>query len=149
MTAQIRLLHRLPHAYRDRLLALAKEVAFEEDTRIFEEGQRADRFWIIRTGTVTLDLRVSERTRLPIDPLGPGDLLGWSWLFPPYQWDFGAEAFSPVRAYEFDAAAVRGLCDIEPALGVALLHGVAEVMANRLESARVKLVEAHRIHHHI
>lgn len=149
MTAQTRLLNRLPRAYRDRLMPLAREVSFPQDTRIFEEGERADRFWIIRTGMVTLDVRVSDRTLLPIDPLGPGDLLGWSWLFPPYAWDFGAEAFSPVRAHEFDAAAVRALCDIEPALGVALLHGVAEVMAHRLEASRVKLVEAHRIHGYI
>ena len=149
MTAQTRLLNRLSHADRDRLLPLAKEVSFAQDTRIFDEGDRADRFWIIRTGMVTLDVRVSDRTLLPIDPLGPGDLLGWSWLFPPYEWDFGAEAFSPVRAYEFDGAEVRALCEREPRLGVAVLHGVAEVMANRLESARVKLVEAHRTHGHI
>ncbi|MGY0021939.1 cyclic nucleotide-binding domain-containing protein [Streptomyces sp. cg35] len=149
MTAQTRLLNRLPRAYRDRLMALAEEVSFPQDARIFEEGDRADRFWIIRTGTVTLDVRVSDRTRLPGDPLGPGDLLGWSWLFPPYEWDFGAEAFTPVRAYEFDAGAVRGLCDLEPALGMTLLHGVAEVMAHRLEAARVKLVEAHRVHGHL
>ncbi|NEB80178.1 cyclic nucleotide-binding domain-containing protein [Streptomyces sp. SID14478] len=148
MTAQTRLLNRLPRAYRDRLMPLAEEVSFPQDARIFEEGERADRFWIIRTGTVTLDVRVTDRARLPLDPLGPGDLLGWSWLFPPYAWDFGAEAFSPVRAYEFDAGSVRGLCDLEPALGVALLHGVAEVMAHRLEAARTKLVEAHRMHRH-
>ncbi|MEV5614019.1 cyclic nucleotide-binding domain-containing protein [Streptomyces sp. NPDC052225] len=146
MTAQTRLLNRLPRAYRDRLMSLAREVSFPQDTRIFEEGDRADRFWIIRTGMVTLDVRVSDRERLPIDPLGPGDLLGWSWLFPPYAWDFGAEAFSPVRAYEFDGVTVRSLCDLEPVLGVALLHGVAEVMAHRLEAARVQLVEARRTH---
>jgi CRP-like cAMP-binding protein len=139
-------MHRLPREYRDRLMPLAREVAFPEDARIFDEGDPARSFWIIRTGAVTLDVRVSDRTRLPLEPLGPGDLLGWSWLFPPYAWDFGAEAFSPVRAYEFDGAAVRNLCDLEPAFGVALLHGVAEVMAHRLETARIKLVEAHHMH---
>ncbi|MYT75275.1 cyclic nucleotide-binding domain-containing protein [Streptomyces sp. cg28] len=147
MTDRTRLLNRLPRAYRERLMPLAREVSFPQDSRIFEEGDRADCFWIVRTGTVTLDVRVSDRARLPVDPLGPGDLLGWSWLFPPYEWDFGAEADSPVRAYEFDGSTVRALCDIEPALGVALLHGVAEVMAHRLEAARVKLVEAHQAHH--
>ncbi|MER5952072.1 cyclic nucleotide-binding domain-containing protein [Streptomyces sp. NPDC001904] len=146
MTDRTRLLNRLPRAYRDRLMPLAREVSFPQDSRIFEEGDRADCFWIIRTGTVTLDVRVSDLARLPVDPLGPGDLLGWSWLFPPYEWDFGAEAFSHVRAYEFDGPTVRALCDIEPALGVALLHGVAEVMAHRLEAARVRLVEAHQAH---
>ncbi|MFI5662763.1 cyclic nucleotide-binding domain-containing protein [Streptomyces sp. NPDC051684] len=146
MTAQTRLLNRLSHADRDRLMPLAKEVSFAQDTRIFEEGDRADRFWIIRTGMVTLDVRVSDRALLPIDPLGPGDLLGWSWLFEPYEWDFGAEAFSTVRAYEFDGGSVRTLCEQEPRLGVAVLHAVAEVMAHRLESARVKLVDAHRTH---
>ena len=86
-------------------MALAREVSFPEDTRIFEAGGRADRFWVIRSGAVSLTSGYSLQ-RVTVASLGAGDLLGWSWLFPPHEWDFGAEAFSPVRAYEFEAAAV-------------------------------------------
>jgi CRP-like cAMP-binding protein len=86
---------------------------------------------------------VSATQRITVASLGAGDLLGWSWLFPPYQWDFGAEAFSPVRAYEFEAAAVLRLCDEDTALGLTLVRYVAEILAHRLEMTRGQLMERH------
>ncbi|CCK32688.1 regulatory protein [Streptomyces davaonensis JCM 4913] len=141
MTKATKLLPALPPPQRERLMALAKEVSFPEDARIFEAGGTADRFWVIRSGAVSLDQRVTSLQRVTVATLGSGDLLGWSWLFPPYQWDFGAEAFSPVRAYEFDAAEVRRLCDEDQQLGLILLRQVAEILAHRLETTRGKLME--------
>ncbi|ELS50505.1 cyclic nucleotide-binding domain-containing protein [Streptomyces viridochromogenes] len=141
MTKAIKLLTALPPPQRERLMSLAREVAFPEDARIFEAGGTADRFWVIRSGAVSLDQRVTSLQRVTVASLGAGDLLGWSWLFPPYQWDFGAEAFSPVRAYEFDATAVRRLCEEEPALGLLLVRHVAEILAHRLEMTRGRLME--------
>ncbi|MFF2655141.1 cyclic nucleotide-binding domain-containing protein [Streptomyces sp. NPDC058045] len=146
MKSAKRLLTALPREDRDRLLALAREVSFPQDARIFEEGNTADRFWVIRSGSVTLDLKVPGRGKVPVEPLGPGDLLGWSWLFPPYRWDFGAEAASPVRADEFDAAPVRRLYESDPKLGVVLLRVIAEILAGRLGTARGKLIEQYEIH---
>ncbi|SNX56181.1 hypothetical protein SAMN06272735_0627 [Streptomyces sp. TLI_55] len=122
-------------------MTLAREVSFPEDARIFEAGGTADRFWVIRSGAVSLDQQVTSVQRVTVASLGAGDLLGWSWLFPPHQWDFGAVAFSPVRAYEFDAAAVLGLCEEDPALGMVLVRSVAEILAHRLEMTRGKLME--------
>ncbi len=141
MTKAIKLLTALPSPQRQRLMALAREVSFPEDTRIFEAGGTADRFWVIRSGAVSLDQRVTSIQRVTVASLGSGDLLGWSWLFPPYQWDFGAEAFSPVRAYEFDAAAVLRLCEEDPGLGMSLVRHVAEILAHRLELTRGRLME--------
>ncbi|MFI1566663.1 cyclic nucleotide-binding domain-containing protein [Streptomyces sp. NPDC020490] len=141
MTKAIKLLTVLPPPQRQRLMDLAHEVSFPEDARIFEAGGRADRFWVIRSGAVTLDQRINALQRVTVASLGTGDLLGWSWLFPPYRWDFGAQAFSPVRAYEFDAAAVLRLCEEDPRLGLILVRGVAEILAHRLETTRVKLME--------
>lgn len=94
-------------AHRDRLLACATEVSLPAGARIFEEGSKADRFWIIRTGMVSLDVHVPGRRAATVDALGPGQLLGWSWLVPPHTWQLGAEAHGTVHALEFDAAAVR------------------------------------------
>jgi CRP-like cAMP-binding protein len=146
MTKAIKLLSALPPPQRERLMALAREVSFPEDTRIFEAGGTADRFWVIRSGAVSLTQRVTSLQRVTVASLGSGDLLGWSWLFPPYQWDFGAEAFSPVRAYEFDAAAVLRLCEEDPQLGLTLVRFVAEILANRLETTRGRLMEQYRSH---
>lgn len=135
------LLNGLTPASRDRMMRLAAEVSFPAGTRLFEEGQRADRFWIIRTGTVALDLHVPCRRAAVVETLGPGDLLGWSWLFPPYSWHLGAEARNTVRAVQFDATIVRALCEADPAFGKALSVRVAEVVAHRLQHTRTRLLD--------
>ncbi|MZF86010.1 cyclic nucleotide-binding domain-containing protein [Streptomyces sp. SID5643] len=122
-------------------MSLAREVSFAIDERIFNEGAKADRFWIIHTGTVALDVHVPGRRAAVIETLGAGELLGWSWLVAPHHWHLGAQATSPVRAYEFDAAAVGELCGKDPELKQELLAYVAAVIAGRLRSARVRLLD--------
>ncbi|WP_399881451.1 Crp/Fnr family transcriptional regulator [Streptomyces sp. BBFR51] len=146
MTKAIKLLTALPLPQRERLMALAREVSFPEDARIFEAGGRADRFWVIHSGAVSLTQQVTPVQQVTVAGLGVGDLLGWSWLFPPYEWDFGAEAFSPVRAYEFDASSVLELCEEDPQLGIVLVRSVAEILAHRLETTRGRLMEHYALH---
>ncbi|MFY1679750.1 MULTISPECIES: cyclic nucleotide-binding domain-containing protein [unclassified Streptomyces] len=148
MTKPIKLLTALPPHQRHRLTDLAREVAFPEDAHIFEAGEPADRFWVIRSGAVSLTQRTGTPRPVTVAGLGPGDLLGWSWLFPPYRWDFGAEAFSPVRAHEFDAERVLALCEAEPDVGLVLVRSVAEILAHRLEATRGKLIEQYALHRH-
>ncbi|THA86050.1 Crp/Fnr family transcriptional regulator [Streptomyces sp. A0592] len=122
-------------------MAQAHEVNFPENARIFDEGNRAESFWIVRSGTVTLEVPVAGRRPAQVENLGPGELVGWSWLFPPYVWQLGAEAMTPVRAYEFDAAAVRMLMDADPAFGSAIGHWVGRVLAMRLQQTRTRLLD--------
>ncbi|MFF5086332.1 cyclic nucleotide-binding domain-containing protein [Streptomyces niveus] len=140
------LLNALPHQARERLMDFSRPVSFPAGTRIFEDQGPADRFWVIRTGAVNLDLRGPGRDVGTLDMLGHGDLLGWSWLVPPYTWHLGAEAFSLVRAYEFDARAVRALCDEDPVLGITLTRRVLEVVADRLQATRVRLLGMDAVH---
>ncbi|WP_333735512.1 Crp/Fnr family transcriptional regulator [Streptomyces sp. IBSBF 2806] len=132
--------------HREQLMALAHEVSFATGERIFDEGAEADRFWIIHTGTVALDLQVPGRQAAAIETLGAGRLLGWSWLVPPHRWHLGAEATSPVRAYEFDAAPVREMCARDPELDHELCTYVSGVLARRLRSARVRLLDLYAPH---
>lgn len=145
MTKATKLLTALPQKQRERLMELAREVSFPEDATIFEAGGTADRFWVIRSGDVYLYQQVTPIRRMKVASLGAGDLLGWSWLFPPYRWDFSAEAFSPVRAYEFDGPAVLALCVEDPLLGLSLVRSVAEVLAHRLEMTRGQLLEQYEL----
>ncbi|AVZ76745.1 hypothetical protein SLUN_35690 [Streptomyces lunaelactis] len=133
--------------HRARLLGMAREVSIPEGTRIFEEGGRAERFWIIRSGTVTLDIRVPGQWHpVTIESLGFGELVGWSWLFPPYVWQLGAEAMTPVRAQEFDAQTVRMMMDADPAFGSAIGQWVGRVLAHRLQTARIRLLDLYAPH---
>ncbi|MFG3292890.1 Crp/Fnr family transcriptional regulator [Streptomyces sp. NPDC048179] len=134
-------LRALPAEYRDRLMRAAQEVSFTPGTRLFEEGGRADRFWIIRTGGVELDMHVPGRRAAVIENLGHNELVGWSWLFGPHVWHLGAGAMTPVRAWEFDAEAVRSMCREDPVLGNAVSQWVGEVLAHRLRAARTRLLD--------
>lgn len=131
----------LPAAHRHRLMGISREVSIPEGTRLFEEGERADRFWVIRTGTICLDMRVPGRRAAVIETLGHNELIGWSWLFTPHCWHLGAGATSPVRAYEFDAVAVRSMCLDDPELGRATTEWVGNILAHRLRSARNRLLD--------
>ena len=135
------MLRSLSAEHRERLMRVAREVSIPQGTRLFEEGGRADRFWIIRTGRVELDMRVPGRRAAVIENLGHNELVGWSWLFTPHVWHLGAEATTPVRAYEFDATAVRSMCQDDPAFGNDVARWVGEVLAHRLHSARTRLLD--------
>ncbi|MFM9589466.1 cyclic nucleotide-binding domain-containing protein [Streptomyces scabiei] len=135
------MLRALPAEDRQRLMRVAREVAFTQGERLFEEGSRADRFWIVRTGTVDLDMRVPGRRPAVIESLRHNELVGWSWLFAPHVWHLGAEATTPVRAYEFDATAIRLMCQEDPAMGRAVGLWVGEVLAHRLQAARTRLLD--------
>jgi CRP-like cAMP-binding protein len=131
----------MPAAGRERLTILAKDVSFPAGTRIFEEGDPADRFWVIQAGSVVLDTPVPGPRPVGLEVLRPGDLLGCSWLFPPYAWHLGAEAQSDVRAQEFDATIVRALSRADPGFGEALARHVAQILGHRLQSARIRLLD--------
>ncbi|MFD5627607.1 MULTISPECIES: cyclic nucleotide-binding domain-containing protein [unclassified Streptomyces] len=146
MPTALRLLPALSPDHRERLMGLAREVSFPADGRIFEAGGSADRFWVVRSGTVSLYQEVIAERRISVATLGPGDLLGWSWLFPPHRWDFGAEAFSPVRGYEFDAGQVRTLCDADASLELSLTRTIAAILAHRLETTRTALIDHYARH---
>jgi CRP/FNR family transcriptional regulator, cyclic AMP receptor protein len=135
-------LHGMPTGHLAVLAESASAVAFPAGHRLFEEGVSADHFWLLQSGSVALDLHVPGQGRVRIDTVGVGELLGWSWRFPPYRWAFGAVAASPVEAFEFDAQAVRACCASEPELGHEVTERVARVLANRLQSIRVRLIGA-------
>lgn len=141
MVAKAGVFGALTKEHGEQLMSLAREVSFAAGERIFNEGGKADRFWIIHTGTVALDLHVPGRRAAVVETLGAGRMLGWSWLVPPHHWHLGAEAGSPVRAYEFDAAAVREMCARDAGLDHELCTYVVGMLARRLRSARVRLLD--------
>ncbi|MCX4553488.1 cyclic nucleotide-binding domain-containing protein [Streptomyces sp. NBC_01267] len=141
MTATRDMFDGLPSDRRERLREVVSDVSFPGGTRIFEEGRRADRFWVVRSGQVALDLHVPGRQAAVVDTVGPGELLGWSWLLPPYVWHLGAQAVRTVDAEQYDATVVRALCEADPVFGRAMYRVVAEVVAARLRGSRTRLLD--------
>jgi CRP-like cAMP-binding protein len=141
MTIEGRFLGMLSEEHRARLHSLAHSVRFPAGSRILHEGRGADRFWLIQSGRVALDVHVPGRPAAVVDTLVPGDLVGWSWLVPPHRTHFGARAETDVTADEFDAATVRVLCGEDPLLGREIAMAVLAVVTGRLTSARTRMLD--------
>ncbi|WP_324605538.1 MULTISPECIES: cyclic nucleotide-binding domain-containing protein [unclassified Streptomyces] len=86
--------HTLSPDQRGSLLALAHQADFPAGARLFNQGGHTSHFWVIRSGNVGMDVHVPGRQAAVVETVGPGELVGWSWLFRPYTWHFGAEAMT-------------------------------------------------------
>jgi CRP/FNR family cyclic AMP-dependent transcriptional regulator len=125
-----------------RLLAdCAMRSKFTAGQVIFQKGATANRFYLIERGRVALESSTGDDV-VRIDEVGPGDLLGWSWIFPPYVWHFDARAIEPTTAIFLYGTILREYCENDPALGYELFKRMSEVMIRRLQAARVRLNEA-------
>jgi CRP/FNR family transcriptional regulator, cyclic AMP receptor protein len=131
---------------RDHLAVLAEaatDVTFPARHRLFEDGGSASRFWLVQSGCVVLDLHVPGQGRMKIDTIGMGEVLGWSWLFPPYRWHFDAKALGLVRATVFGGACLREKCEHDTAFGYDLMSRFAQVMIERLQWTRLRLLDVY------
>lgn len=116
-------------------------VSFDAGQYLFREGDPADHCYVIRTGRVALEIYGAERGSLMLDSVTEGDLVGTSWLFPPYRWELDARAVEPVRAVQLNAGCLRAKCDQDPALGYELMKRLAQVWRRRMQSARLRLLD--------
>ena len=108
--------------------------------RFFEVGGAAQRFLLIRAGQVALDLLAPGDGRLVVEAIGRGEVVGVSWFFPPYRWQFGAVALQPTEAFDLDGAAVREHCEADPDFGYQFTRRLITVVARRLQGTRVRMI---------
>ncbi len=126
-----------------RLAARAKHVHFPAGTRVFHEGDHAENFYLIQRGKIALQTHSADHP-IPIQTIGSGEVLGWSWLFPPYCWHFEARAEEDTDAILFPATQLREDCETDQVFGYTLMKQVAELLVHRLQATRLKLVQAHK-----
>jgi CRP-like cAMP-binding protein len=124
----------------------ASNVRFDAGGWIFQEGEDASRFYLIRHGKVALKAFVPGRGEVTIQTIGEGDVLGWSWLFPPYRWHFGAQALELTRAIAFDGACLRMKAEADHDLGYELLKRFAQTIIERLQATRLQMLDVYGVH---
>lgn len=129
----------------DTIAGCASNVRFAADEWIFHEGEDASQFYLIRHGTVALKAAVPGRGDVTIQTIGAGDVLGWSWLFPPYRWHFGARALELTRAIAFDGACLRMKAEADHDLGYALLKRFSQTIIDRLQATRLQLLDVYGV----
>jgi CRP-like cAMP-binding protein len=143
IVAELPIFRGLEPGYIELVSGCASNVRFEQGETIFREGEKADKFYAIRHGNVAIDVFVPQRGPSTIQTVGEGDVLSWSWLFPPYENQFDARCLSLVRALAFDGACLRGKCEEDPRLGYEFMRRFAQIIVERLRATRLQLLDVY------
>ena len=130
--------------FRDFLAANAQLRRLKEGAVVFRYGEPARRFYLVVDGHVLVEVAAIEGPTLQLQDLGPGAVLGWSWLIPPHRWSFQARAKTSAETVEFDGEAVLAECEANPKFGYELLKRFSALMSERLHFARQRMIEEWR-----
>ncbi len=131
--------------YLQLITGCASNVRFNAGTYIFREGEEAAHFYIIRQGKVALETHAAQRGAITIETIEAGEVLGWSWLFPPYRWHFSACVVEPTRAIALDGVCLRSKGEADHDLGYELVKRVAQIMMQRLQATRLQLLDVYGV----
>ena len=131
----------LPEGMVDLVAGCGANVAYARASYVFREGGPADRFFLLRHGRVSLEAFLPGRGPRVFQTLGPGEVVGASWLVEPHVWSWDARALDTVRAIAFDAVCLRDKCDADPALGYALMKRFVPIVVARLQEARMQALD--------
>jgi CRP/FNR family transcriptional regulator, cyclic AMP receptor protein len=121
----------------------ARNVHFRGGEEVFREGAPADEFYLLREGRVALEILEPGHEPARLSTLGSGEILGASWLVPPYRWTFDARALEPTRAIGVDARCLRAKCEADHDLGYELLKRVAASLIRRLHATRLQMLDVY------
>lgn len=117
------------------------ELQVKQGGVLFKHGNRADKFYLLRNGQVSIQVPAVMGPTLEIQTLGENQILGWSWLIPPYRWSFQARALEDSDLLEFDGSAILARCEDDPKFGYDLFKRFAALMSERLDAARQKMMD--------
>jgi len=131
--------------YLQLITGCASNVRFDAGTYIFREGEPASQFFLIREGKVALEIHGAPRGPITIETIETGEVLGWSWLFPPYRWHFSGRVIEPTRAIALDGVCLRNKAEEDPRLGYELMKRVAQIMMERLQATRMQVLDVYNV----
>lgn len=119
----------------------ATETSWDTDNFIFRIGEPARHFYLVGEGSVAIEMQAAQRGIVRIQTLHPGDVLGWSWLFPPFKWHFDARVLEPSKGLVFEAEAFLAQCENDHELGYQIQKRFSRMMVERLQATRLQLLD--------
>lgn len=128
------------------LSGCAKNTRFDGNNYLFKEGGPADEFYLLREGRVALEINIPGKAGLTFQTLGPGEIVGVSWLVTPYKWTYDARALEPLRAISLDARCLRGKCEDNHSLGYEMMNRFVPILVQRLQATRLQLLDIYGTH---
>lgn len=136
----------LDEKYIEFITGCAKNARLEAGQYVFREGDPADHFYFVREGLISVEIMVPQKGPATVQTVGEGDVLGWSWLAPPYRWHFDARALRDTRALVFDGKCLRRKCDEDHDLGYEIMKRFTNIVSERLDAARLQLLDLYGTH---
>ncbi len=135
----------LEKSYLELIVGCASNVRFDAGQFIFREGEEANQFYIIRQGKVAIESCPPGREPISLQTFSDGEILGWSWLVPPYHWQFDAKAVELTRVITFDGKCLRNKCQEDHNFGFELLNRLVPSLGKALEAARIQLLDVYGV----
>jgi len=121
----------------------ARNHRYDAGEYLFREGGSATEFFLIRHGQVALEISAPGQTPIVFATLGEGEIVGASWLVPPYRWMFDARAVVLTRAIGIDAACLRGKCEADHDLGYEMMKRFLPILVQRLHATRLQILDVY------
>ncbi len=125
----------------EEVATCARRADFESGAFILREGRPAQEFYVIERGRVAIELRSTNRGQIVIQTLEAGDVVGFSWLYPPQRWLFDAQALTGVQTLAIDAPKLLSICDKDPQMGYTVTRRLIEGVVDRLQAMRLQLLD--------
>ena len=136
----------LEDGHRKTVCGCAKNVRFEAGQYLFREGESADQLYLLRHGRVALEVMTPERGPVTFQTLVAGEIVGVSWLIPPYRWAYDAKALELTRAIAMDATCLRRKCEEDHDLGYELMKRFVPILIQRLHGTQMQMLDVYGLH---
>lgn len=133
----------LSETFTKEIAGCASTAHFKAGAYLFHEADEATQFYLIREGRVALEIKPPGLKPLILQTVRAGEIVGVSWLTPPYRWAFDARALEPIEALAIDAACLRGKCESDHALGYEILRRFTPILLQRLHAARMQILDVY------
>ena len=131
----------------ENIASFSKEVTFEEGEFLLHTGEPADQFYLILHGNVMIEISPGHHSDVNIQNVEDGEVLGWSWLIPPYKWQFDAKANDFIRAIAVDGSLLRAMCRHNHDTGFEILTRLIQIVAKRLQATRLQFWDIYKMHY--
>lgn len=133
----------LDQEFIDLVTGCCKNVRFEAGQFLLHEGEAANQIYLIRHGRVALQISDPARGEIVFQTLGEGEVVGVSWLIPPYRWSHEAKALELVRAISIDAQCLRNKSEADNRFGYEMMKRFVPVLVERLHTTRMQILDVY------
>jgi CRP-like cAMP-binding protein len=131
----------LEPAHLAEIARCAQQITLTAGQYLGREREASSTFFLIQSGRVSIEVQKPGRGAVRVQLVGPGEIVGWSWLIPPYRWHFDARVLDSVQALALDAEALRRLGETDHELGYQLLKRLIVVVGTRLAATQRELLD--------